>query len=145
MVESQALQLVLAAGRVSDAMTSYLSKKLKKMGYERVSPAMLNFLSKLECGVNYGSELARNIGVSRQMVAKTVKELCLAGYLDQAEGVGKQKEILFTKNGEQLMADARKLLADLDILLIEQMTDKSITDTVVSLSQIECILSELEK
>ncbi len=145
MVESQALQLVLGASQVSESTTRYLSKKLKKMGYERVSPAMLNFLSKLECGVNYGSEIARNIGVSRQMIAKTVKELCLAGYLEQVEGIGKQKEILFTHSGEQLMADARSLLAELDASLVKEVGDKSLSDTVINLSKIERILNKLGK
>jgi len=143
MVDSQALKLVLGASQVHEITTRYLSKSLKSKGYSAVTPSILNFLSTLECGVNYGSEIARNLGVSRQMVAKTVKELCRNGYLEQVDGVGKQKEILFTETGELLMSDARKILADIDRVLIKQLGQNSIQTTVASLDIINDILVQL--
>jgi len=143
MVDSQALKLVLGASQVHELITRYLSKSLKSKGYNAATSSMLNFLSTLECGVNYGSEIARNLGVSRQMVAKTVKELCRAGYLEQVDGVGKQKEILFTETGELLMSDARQILADIDRILIKQLGKNSIKTTVASLDSIKDILVQL--
>ena len=143
MVDSHALQLVLGTSQVNDSISRYLSNSLKAQGYKSATPSALNFLSTLECGVNYGSEIARNLGVSRQMVAKTVKGLCLAGYLEQTDDVGKQKKITFTDTGELLMSDARKLLADIDKSLTTQLSQKSITTTVNNLNKIQRLMVEL--
>lgn len=143
MVESETLKLVIGAGQVNDSISQYLSNTLKSNGYTFASPSALNFLSALECGVNYASEIARNLGVSRQMVAKTVKELCLAGYLEQLSGVGKQKKIVFTITGEQLMSDARQLLADIDLTLNEQLGRETIATTVKNLHAIQEVIDEL--
>ena len=91
LVESRALQLIQNASRLHDASAWYLSKRLVDMGHTSVTPSLLSFLGVLECGVNYASEIARTLGVTRQMVAKTVKELCRLGYLEQLDGAGKQK------------------------------------------------------
>lgn len=143
MVESQSLQLVLAAAQVHEKISIYLSESLKKKGYKFASPSILNFLSTLECGVNYGSEIARNLGVSRQMVAKTVKELCNANYLEQLEGQGKQKQIIFTKTGELLMSDARQLLSDVDSVLNKEMDEIQLKTTVTNLESIQKIMTQL--
>jgi len=125
LVESQSLQLIQSAQRLNDAITKHLSSRLVEKGYESITPSLLSFLSLLECGVNYGSEIARNLGVTRQMVAKTVKELCRVGYLVQIDGAGKQKEIHFTENGEFLMSDARQMLAELDEILFNDLDAKA--------------------
>ena len=96
MVDSLALTLVQMASDVQERTTDYLSTSLQIKGYKTITPSILNFLGALECGVNYGSEIARNLNVSRQMVAKTVKELSRQGYLEQVADIGKQKKILFT-------------------------------------------------
>jgi DNA-binding MarR family transcriptional regulator len=139
MIDSYALQLVLGAAQVSDSISRYLSVTLKNMGYKFATPSALNFLSTLECGVNYGSEIARNLGVSRQMAAKTVKGLCLAGYLEQVDDIGKQKKITFTETGEQLMSEARKLLADIDKTLNAQLSERSISTTISNLNEISAL------
>jgi DNA-binding MarR family transcriptional regulator len=143
MIDSQALQLVLGASQVNDSISQYLSNSLKNKGYKFATPTALNFLSSLECGINYGSEIARNINVSRQMVAKTVKGLCLAGYLEQLDDVGKQKKIIFTETGELLMSEARQLLADIDKKLTAQLSGKSISTTIHSLNQIQKLMVSL--
>ncbi len=143
MIDSQALQLVIGAAQVNDSISRYLSKSLKNKGYEFATPAALSFLSTLECGVNYGSEIARNLGVSRQMVAKTVKGLCLAGYLEQMDDIGKQKKIIFTVTGELLMSEARQLLADIDKTLSAQLGERSISTTVTNLNKIQMLMVPL--
>ena len=143
MVDSQALQLVLGAAQVNDSISRYLSKSLKNKGYKFATAPALSFLSTLECGVNYGSEIARNLGVSRQMVAKTVKGLCLAGYLEQVDDIGKQKKIIFTAIGELLMSEARQLLADIDKTLTAQLSERSIATTVTNLNKIQMLMVPL--
>ncbi|WP_040306887.1 HTH domain-containing protein [Agarivorans albus] len=141
MVDSHALQLVMATSKIQDLTSNYLSKALSNKGYSSISPATLSFLSALDCGINFGSEIARNLGVSRQMVAKTVKDLSNKGYLEQREGVGKQKQILFTHQGELLMADARLLLAELDQHLANAIGKEHLGDLVNGFSQLEAVLS----
>ena len=137
MVESQSLQLVFSAAKMNEQIYQYLSNALAKKGYESATPSVLNFLSTLECGINYGSEIARNLGISRQMVAKTVKELCRVGYLEQIDGIGKQKQILFTDLGERLMSDSRQLLAELDAILCQKVGQLSLQETRKHLKDIQ--------
>jgi DNA-binding MarR family transcriptional regulator len=143
MAESQTLQLVLCAGQVNDSIFQYLANTLKDKGYKFASPSALSFLSTLECGVNYASDIARNLGVSRQMVAKTVKELCSAGYLDQVDDIGKQKKIIFTANGEVLISDARQLLADIDKALESKLAVDTVSSTLTSLNTIQKLVNQL--
>lgn len=145
MVDSQSLTLAFGSASLSETLSNYLAVALNKQGYGSISPSTLGFLSSLECGVNFGSELARNLGVSRQMVAKIVKELCKAGYLEQLEANGKQKPIVFTQRGEDLMADARQLLAKLDKILSKEIGDNSLEKTVSNLNQIEEIVKQLNQ
>ncbi|MEM7735299.1 MAG: MarR family transcriptional regulator [Deinococcota bacterium] len=144
MVESQALQLVLRSSQLAEQLSSHVTTVLKAKGYTTVSPAMLTFLSTLECGINYGSDIARSLGVSRQMVAKTVKGLCADGYLEQVDDVGKRKQILFTELGEQLMADSRQVLADLDGTLSEHLSEDLLITTTQGIQDIHEVLTTLD-
>lgn len=142
MVESRSLQLTQSTSQLNDVVVKYLSQRLIEKGYISLTPSLLSFLSILECGINYGSEIARNLGVTRQMVAKTVKELCHSGYLEQIEGVGKQKEIHFTEAGEQLMSDARLLLSEVDDFLCEH---SGVAELERIISEINAITESIKK
>ncbi|MBD1584636.1 MarR family transcriptional regulator [Pseudoalteromonas sp. S16_S37] len=137
MVDSQALQLVSKAAKVHNSISKYLSGYLQNKGFIGATPSALNFLSALECGENYGSQIARSLDVSRQMVAKSVKEMCSLGYLEQKTGHGKQKVIVFTELGEQLMAEARLCLSGLDKLFCEQMEQHAVDSTIANLEQLQ--------
>ncbi len=140
MVASQTLQLTQSAAQLNDVIVKYLSKRLVDMDYTSITPSLLSFLSILECGVNYGSEIARKLGVTRQMVAKTVKELCHLGYLAQEDDVGKQKKILFTSTGERLISDAREMLAELDKLLCDHLSDGKLSNTINELNTMTSLI-----
>lgn len=77
------------------------------------------------------------------MVAKTVKELCKAGYLAQVDGAGKQKEIVFTKTGEVLISDARQLLAELDMSLNKEVGKNQLKTTASCLENIQALITQL--
>ena len=141
-MESQTLQLIQNTSQLNDVITRHLSQRLVDMGYKSITPSLLSFLSILECGVNYGSEIARNLGVTRQMVAKTVKELCRLGYLEQLDGVGKQKEILFTESGEYLVSDARQMLSEIDEILFNRLDDKKVSSIIKELNTFISVLEE---
>lgn len=142
MVESKTLQLVISTSTLNETLVKYLSRHLMDKGYHAITPSLLQFLSALECGVNYGSEIARNLEVTRQMVAKTVKQLCQLGYLEQLDDVGKQKKIVFTTTGEHLMSDARQALANLDAVLARQLKSIDITKTINDLENITTLVKQ---
>ena len=75
------------------------------------------------------------------MVAKTVKQLCRLGYLEQVDGAGKQKEIHFTKTGEYLMSDARRLLAELDEVLSSKTGGRSPQAIIEELNTVSSAVS----
>ena len=145
LVESHSLQLIQSTARLNDAITDYLSQRLVEKGYTSLTPSLLSFLGILECGVNYGSEIARSLGVTRQMVAKTVKELCGLGYLQQKSGTGKQKEIHFTQTGEYLMSDARQLLADVDDVLFKGLERSEPTRVINELNAMVSVINEKQR
>lgn len=145
LVESHSLQLIQSTARLNDAITHYLSQRLVEKGYTSLTPSLLSFLGILECGVNYGSEIARSLGVTRQMVAKTVKELCGLGYLQQKSGTGKQKEIHFTQTGEYLMSDARQLLADVDDVLFKGLERSDPTKVINELNAMVSVINEKQQ
>lgn len=145
MADSQSMRLLFACADLHDQFTDHVAEYLRLKGFDDIAPSMLHFLSALDCGVNYGAEIARRLKVSRQMVAKTVKELCRAGYLEQVEGVGKQKQILFTEKGENLMSTARSALANLDQVFIKRLGETQVEDIVAQLKACSSVLMTLQE
>jgi DNA-binding MarR family transcriptional regulator len=145
MADSQSLRLLFASAELHDRFTEYVAEYLRREGFDGISPSLLHFLGALDCGINYGAEIARNLHVSRQMVTKTVKELCRAGYLEQAEGPGKQKQILFTEKGERLMSSARSALAELDRLFVAQVGETALGEMAERLETFSGVLKDMKK
>lgn len=143
MVESQSLQLTQQTSDLNSIVVKYVTQSLVKKGHTAITPTLLLFLSAMECGINHGSDIARKIGVSRQMVAKIVKELCQLGYLRQIDGSGKQKDILFTTEGEHLIADARQLLYELDSKLSQQLGTDNLSNMIKQLTDTTNLIREM--
>lgn len=139
MADSRALDLVLALARAHDALLAQVSRALERRGYAGASPSVLAFLGQLDCGVNVAAEVARRLGQSRQMVAKTVKRLSELGYLRMSRDPqrGNQKVITFTATGEQLIADARAILAELDATLEGALGQRSLAELIAMLGRVE--------
>jgi len=143
LAESDTLTLVQTAGMVKDRISEVAAARLRDRGYEDVSAALLGFLGALDCGVNFGSDIARRLNISRQMVAKTVKELSEAGYLIQGTGPGKLKPIEFTLKGEKLMSEVRQILAEMDRELNKTAGKKNLKDLVRELDALTGTLVNL--
>ena len=118
--------------------------RLSGQGFEDLTPALLRFLGALDCGVNQASEVAERLQVSRQMVAKTVRELSERGYLEQVPGKGRRKQILFTERGEWLMSSVRRELADLDGVLSRRLGEGQVKALAEKMEIIGSLISELE-
>ena len=135
MVDSHALRLVTVTSALNDTIARALANALQAQGFAGATAASLGFLSALECGTNHAAEIARQLGVSRQMVSKSVKEMCALGYLEQRPGSGRQKEILFTARGEQLIAAARHELAAMDRDLLTKWDPSALNGLLDALEQ----------
>lgn len=116
MAESRSLQLLFQLADAQKLLVEHVAHRLTALGYSGVTSGALGFLGQLDCGPNHASEIARRLGVSRQMVAKTVTEMEHKGWLEQVPDphLRNRKLIRFTAAGEQLMSNARATLAELD-------------------------------
>ena len=109
-------------------MVDWLLVQLEADGFGTLKAAQLSFLGTMDCGANFGSELARTLGISRQAVHKTVRDLEQAGWLrtQKNENLGNQRVIEFTDEGERMMACARKHFLRLDEQLEERFGESEL-------------------
>jgi len=130
LVDSSALALTQATESFRERMVVWLLSKLWDDGFESLKASQLTFLGSLDCGVNFASELARNLGISRQAVHKTVRELEVAGWVATRpdNALGNQRVIVFAEEGERLMSHARAHFSTLDILLIERFGEDRLAE-----------------
>lgn len=144
MVESNALRLAFQLADVREALMHYLTARLSARGHAGVTASSLAFLGQLDCGVNHAAEVARRVGVSRQMIGKTVAELEQAGWLQVGRDPehGNRKIIRFTAAGERLMSDARGALAELDTELDRACGTGFCGELVERLERIEAVLQQ---
>ncbi|MGB7240721.1 MAG: MarR family winged helix-turn-helix transcriptional regulator [Sulfitobacter sp.] len=136
LVDSHALAFTQATESFRERIIVWLLSKLWKDGFEGLKANQLVFLGSLDCGVNFASELARTLGISRQAVHKTVRELEDADWLatrpDAARG--NQRVIVFTKEGERMMSHARAHFLTLDTLLMQKFGKERLAELLDLLS-----------
>ncbi len=140
MQDSLTLTLVMSSVALQEIISKHLIQSLQRQGMTQVNQNRLNFLSALDCGDNHASELARKLDVSRQMVAKNVKDLVQLGWLIQTPGKGKQKTIQFTEQGEQLISQCRKELAAMDKTLKQAASQESMAETLHTIQSLTAAL-----
>jgi DNA-binding MarR family transcriptional regulator len=145
MADSRSLDLVFALARAHDALIAHVSRTLEARGYTGATPPALAFIGQLDCGVNVASEVARRLGHSRQMVAKTVRQLSELGYLRMSKDPerGNRKVITFTPAGERLVAEARLSLASLDAAMEKALGETSLDGMIAALERIEAVADDM--
>ncbi|HAT87140.1 MAG TPA: MarR family transcriptional regulator [Rhizobiales bacterium] len=116
MVDSQTLRLSQAIARYQIRQVVWLIEGLAARGFVDLTPAHVAFVSVLDCADNFASEVARRLNLSRQAVHKTVRELSALGYIETVENKAKRNSriIQITEHGEELIAQARQMYAELD-------------------------------
>lgn len=139
MVDSETLKLLFALGDARDRFVEHLVGGLAARGHQGASASALGFLGQLECGTNNASEIARQLGVTRQMVGKHVKAMVALGFLTLREESEQRnrKVIAFTPSGEALMADAREILSELDDELSDLLGPGGITTLTQALGAVD--------
>ena len=116
MAESRSLKLVHLTSNFERRAQKWLVDLLHGRGFDGLTRSQLSFLGALDCGPNYASKIADDLGISRQAVHKTVKELETCGWLQsEADQVLRNQRIItFTDEGERMMSEARALFRELD-------------------------------
>lgn len=130
LVNSHALALTQAAESFRGRMTHWLLDKLKEDGFDALKANQLSFMGSLDCGENFAAALARSLGISRQAVHKTVRELETAGWLKTRpdDALGNQRVIVFTQEGERMMACARGHFLALDAMMEQSFGPQNLAD-----------------
>ena len=130
LVESQSLALTQSTQMFQERMVAWLISRLSDDGFDGLKANQLTFLGSLDCGVNYAAALARSLGISRQAVHKTVKEMEKYGWLATRpdETLKNQRVIVFTAEGERMMARAREYFLELDDQLIQKFGQENLAE-----------------
>ncbi len=76
----------------------------------------LALFSALDCGATHAAAAAQRLGISRQAVARTAREMADLGLLERVEDADARNRNLLrmTAAGEALARDGRRILADLE-------------------------------
>ena len=116
MAESRSLKLVHLTSDFERRAQEWLVGLLHRRGYAGLTQSQLSFLGALDCGPNSASQIASDLGITRQAVHKTVKELETCGWLtSDADPIRRNQRIIsFTDEGERMMSEARALFKQLD-------------------------------
>jgi DNA-binding MarR family transcriptional regulator len=136
MAESRSLMLVHLASSFERRVQKWLVALLHDRGFTGLTQSQLSFLGALDCGPNSASQIANDLGISRQAVHKTVKELEGFGWLkSEVDPIRRNQRIItFTNEGERMMSEARALFKQLDKKLFESWKPEDI-DAVFALLQ----------
>jgi DNA-binding MarR family transcriptional regulator len=136
MAESRSLKLVHLTSNFERRAQKWLVDLLHGRGFIGLTQSQLSFLGALDCGPNSASQIANDLGITRQAVHKTVKELEIFGWLkSEADQVRRNQRIItFTDEGERMMSEARALFKQLDERLFADWDDERI-DAVFNLLQ----------
>ncbi len=132
LVDSHSLNLMQAMGGIQQRIVVWLISRLKQDGFDDLTASQLQFLGALDCGPNHAAQIAREMGITRQAVYKTIRELEKAGWLETHADKDRanQRVIHFTLEGERMMALARRYFADLDSQLSDEFTDEELTTII---------------
>lgn len=114
--ESRSLALAATLSRAYESILRDVAGEVRERGFETITPAHVNFISALDCGVTQSSEVARRLGVSRQAVYRVARELTAAGVIELVRHPerGNEKVVQFTPDGERLVSELRQSLARMD-------------------------------
>lgn len=104
-------------------MTHSLINLMSKQGHAKITAAHLQFMNYLDCGDTHPAAIARRIGVSRQAIYRSTRELQKLGVLEMLPDPqnGNQKIIHMTEYGNKVALDARQALDEIEIELSQRL------------------------
>lgn len=97
------------------ALVEQVQEELDRLGHPRIRPVHEFALRAVAGGATTTSDLARQLGVSKQAAAKTVSSLLERGYLDRAadDGDSRRKPLVVTARGTELLETGQRLIDEL--------------------------------
>lgn len=95
-------------------------------GHKNLTTAHLMFLANLDCGSTHASLVARRMGVSRQAVYRSTRELQAQGALTLADDPIRrnQKVIQMTQLGAVIALDARACMAEVEATIKQRIGEQ---------------------
>ncbi len=114
-----------------------LIAELKAKNYTGLTEAHLTLLGNLDCGTTHAAAVAQRIGLSRQAIYRTVKEMEAMEFLTLQDDPLRrnQKLVLMTVSGMQLAMDARQALANLEQTLGDRIGAEALAALRAALQQ----------
>lgn len=105
-----------------------LQSALRARGWEAVSRSQSMTFANIALGVHRPTDLARNLGITRQGVSKMLQEMVERGWIViKPDPTDKRASIVaFSEKSQQLRADALEILAKIDASLGERIGDKAL-------------------
>lgn len=133
--ETQNPPLGLSLINATQWISVSLLNLMKARGYDYLTSAHLTFFASLDCGTTHASNVARRMGISRQAVYKTTKELQKLGVLELLEAPDdrRQKVIVMTEIGEQIALNSRSCMAEIEDHLANQIGVDELRQLMASL------------
>jgi DNA-binding MarR family transcriptional regulator len=100
-----------------------LSARVAQAGFADVTAPQLVLFAHLECGASHASAVAQRMGVSRQAVYRTVRDMQALGLLRLENDAERrnQKLIVMTERGEALAQAGRTALSELEARLASRI------------------------
>ena len=116
------LLLDLANAWVSHGLKSGLASA----GFSDVTDSQLSVFANLDCGATSASEVARRMGLSRQGISRTLRDLEAAELvtLEPSPTNSKQKNIVMSERGMALANAARQSLSQTEAALAKKIGPK---------------------
>ena len=114
-----------------------LMAALAAKGYTGLTETHLTLLGNLDCGTTHASAVAQRIGLSRQAIYRTIREMEAMSYLELQDDPNRrnQKLVVMTDAGMRLALDARAALAKVEETLGQRVGGKAILALRASLEQ----------
>ncbi len=118
-------------------ITQNLIRMMRQRGHTDLTSAHLTFLNNLDCGITHASAVARRMGISRQAVYRSTRELQGLGVLELIPDPDdkRQKIISMTKLGNTIANDARASLAEIEKILAIQIGGEALKNLSQILAQ----------
>lgn len=137
-VPAQVPPLTVLLEAVSRSVIRRLAEQLQTKGHDLITEPHLVLLGNLDCGSTHAAQIAQRMGISRQAVSKTLREMQSMGYLSLEDDParGNQKLVVMTERGRQLAITAREELGSIEAALSKQIGAREMVALRLGLEQI---------
>lgn len=116
-----------------DGLQSYLQAR----GWSQVTRPQSMVMSNVVIGVHKPSDIARNLGISRQAVHTTINQMVELGMLELRDDDedGRAKIVALTPLGDQMREDANRVMGDLQDELRRRIGSRNVENLMKAFSQ----------